>query len=71
MKLEIAEEVFDLLDRRKHFSAMILTCNRDIDEWNSVFSEPVLASAAIDRLFEQAEIVTFTEIAIDLRAKSS
>ena len=28
MKREVAEEVFDLLDRRLHSSAMILTSNR-------------------------------------------
>lgn len=69
MKSEIAEEVFDLLDRRKHSSAMILTSNRDIDEWGAVFSDPVLASAAIDRLFEQANIVTFTGKSYRLKGK--
>lgn len=59
MKREASEEVFDLLDRRKHSSAMILTSNRDVDEWSEMFPEPVLASAAIDRVFEQAEIVLF------------
>ena len=59
MSREIAEEVFDLLDRRKLSSAMILTSNRDVDEWGEVFADPVLANAAIDRLFEQAEIVVF------------
>jgi DNA replication protein DnaC len=59
MAREIAEEVFDLLDRRKLGSAMILTSNRDIREWGEVFADPVLANAAIDRLFEQAEIVVF------------
>jgi DNA replication protein DnaC len=59
MTREIAEEVFDLLDRRKHSSAMILTSNRDVCEWGQVFPEPVLASAAIDRLFDRAEIILF------------
>lgn len=60
MKRDIAEEVFDLLDRRKHSTALVLTSNRDIDEWPSVFPDPVLAGAAIDRLFDNAQIVTFT-----------
>lgn len=59
MKRDVAEEVFDLLDRRKHSTALLLTSNRDIDEWNSVFPDPVLASAAIDRLFENARILAF------------
>jgi DNA replication protein DnaC len=59
MTREVSEEVFDLLDRRKLSSAMVLTSNRDIREWGEVFADPVLANAAIDRMFEQAEIVAF------------
>lgn len=56
---DIAEEVFDLLDRRKQNSAMILTSNRDVEEWPQVFPDPVLANAAIDRMFEQAKSLVF------------
>ena len=59
MPKDVSEEVFDLFDRRKHSSAMILTSNRDVEEWPQVFNEPVLASAAIDRMFEQATICIF------------
>jgi DNA replication protein DnaC len=59
MTRDQAEEVFDLLDRRKHSSAMILTSNRDIAEWNEMFPDPVLANAAIDRIFDRAEVVLF------------
>jgi DNA replication protein DnaC len=56
---DLAEEVFDLLDRRKHTAGLILTSNRDVSEWGQVFPDPVIASAAIDRLFENAEIQLF------------
>ena len=59
MSREIAEEVFDLFDRRKYSSAMLLTSNRDIAEWNEVFPDPVLANATIDRIFDRAVIVPF------------
>lgn len=59
MPRDVSEEVFDLFDRRKHSSAMILTSNRDVEEWPQVFNEPILASAAIDRMFEQAQISIF------------
>lgn len=59
MNRDAAEEVFDLLDRRKYSSAMILTSNRDVEEWNQVFPDPVLANAAIDRIFDRAEVLTF------------
>jgi DNA replication protein DnaC len=59
MKPDVAEEVFDLLDRRRYSSALILTSNRDVEEWGTVFPDPVLAGAAIDRLFDHATTVTF------------
>lgn len=59
MPRDVSEEIFDLFDRRKHNSAMILTSNRDIDEWPQVFPDPILASAAIDRMFENANICIF------------
>jgi DNA replication protein DnaC len=59
MSREIAEEAFDLFDRRKYNSAMILTSNRDLKEWSEVFPDPVLANATIDRIFDRAEIVVF------------
>lgn len=59
MSREIAEEVFDLFDRRKYNSAMILTSNRDLKEWSEVFPDPILANATIDRMFDRAEIVVF------------
>ena len=51
MKRDTAEEVFDLFDRRKFSSAMILTSNRSVAEWGQVFPDPILASATIDRMF--------------------
>ena len=59
MPRDVSEEIFDLFDRRKHNSAMILTSNRDVEEWPQVFSDPILASAAIDRMFENANICIF------------
>jgi DNA replication protein DnaC len=58
MDRDVAEEVFDLLDRRKQASALILTSNRAVEEWADIFPDPVLASATIDRLFDRAEILT-------------
>lgn len=59
MPRDVSEEIFDLFDRRKQNSAMILTSNRDVDEWPQVFPDPILAGAAIDRMFENANICIF------------
>lgn len=69
MKRDVAEEVFDLLDRRRHSTAMILTSNRDVDEWPDVFPEPVLASASLDRLCDRAEKIFFTGESYRLKGK--
>jgi DNA replication protein DnaC len=59
MTREVAEEIFDLLDRRKQTSAMILTSNRDVSEWAEVFPDPVIANATVDRIFDRAKTVLF------------
>jgi DNA replication protein DnaC len=69
MSREVAEELFDLLDRRKHSSAMILTSNRDIDEWPQVFPDPVLANATIDRIFDRADVSIFKGTSYRLKGK--
>jgi DNA replication protein DnaC len=40
---------------------MILTSNRDVSEWPEVFSNPVLSSAALDRIFDRGEIIVLRE----------
>ena len=69
MSREVAEEVFDLLDRRKHSSAMIMTSNRDVDEWPQVFPDPVIANATIDRIFDRADISVFKGTSYRLKGK--
>lgn len=56
---DASEEIFDLLDRRKHSCSMILTSNRAVEEWPEVFPDPVLAAAAIDRMFDRADVMLF------------
>ena len=59
MERDVAEEVFDLLDRRKYSSSLILTSNRAVGEWGQVFPDVVLASSTVDRMFEHAHHVEF------------
>ena len=59
MNRDVAEEVFDLMERRKHNSAMILTSNRDVSEWAEVFHDPIIANATVDRIFDRAKTVLF------------
>jgi len=56
---DVAEEIFDLLDRRRLSSALLLTSNRAVEEWPQVFPDQIVANATIDRIFDRAEIVEF------------
>ena len=56
---EVAEEIFDLMDRRKQNAAMILTSNRDVGEWPQCFPDPVISNITIDRIFDRAETLIF------------
>jgi len=59
MSREVSEEVFDLMDRRRYSSSMILTSNRAVEEWGAVFPDPIVANATIDRIFDRAEVLEF------------
>ncbi len=69
MNRETAEEVFDLMDRHKYSSGLVLTSNRAVEEWGEVFPNSVLANATIDRLFEQAHTVIFQGQSYRLRGR--
>jgi DNA replication protein DnaC len=71
MSRDVSEEIFDLLDRRKHSCALLLTSNRAVEEWPRVFPDPIIANAAIDRLFEKAKIVLFEGPSYRLRGRIS
>lgn len=65
----IAEEVFDLIDRRKQTTSLILTSNRAIEEWAEVFPDAILANATVDRLFEQATIIVMNGKSYRLKSR--
>jgi DNA replication protein DnaC len=71
MSREIAEEVFDLFDRRRYSSAMLLTSNREVEEWGDVFPDAVLSNAIIDRIFDRAETVVFQGQSYRLKGRIS
>jgi DNA replication protein DnaC len=60
MRPPAAEDLYDVIDGRYQKSATILTTNRDVSEWPELFDQPVLASAAIDRLAHGVNQITIT-----------
>jgi len=53
-----AEDLYDLIRERYERRPILLTSNRAPEEWAEVFGNPLLASAALDRLTHHAHIVT-------------
>jgi DNA replication protein DnaC len=47
---EQQEDLYEIICRRYETKAMIITSNRDMSEWAGVFSNALIATAALDRL---------------------
>lgn len=43
-------DLYQLITERYEKSSTIITSNRDVDEWSSIFANPLLGTAAVDRL---------------------
>lgn len=44
------QDLYQLIAERYEKNSMIITSNRDFDEWPSVFANPLIGTAALDRL---------------------
>lgn len=53
-------DLYDLIRGRYERGSTIVTSNRAIDEWYPLFGDPLLASAAMDRLLHHAHVVEMT-----------
>lgn len=53
-------DLYDIIDGRYEQGSIILTSNRAPTEWPDVFLDPLLASAGLDRLGDQAEVLMLT-----------
>jgi DNA replication protein DnaC len=53
-------DLYDVIDSRYEQGSIVLTSNRAPAEWLDVFLDPLLASAGLDRLSDQAEVLMMT-----------
>lgn len=49
---------FHLVSRRYERGSMLITSNRSVGEWGSVFGDPVVATAILDRLLHHSQVIT-------------
>lgn len=54
------EDLYDLINERYERASIMLTSNRAPSEWPDLFGEPLLASAGLDRLADNAHTLVIT-----------
>jgi len=55
-----AEDLYELIRERYERKSLIITSNRAFQEWPDAFGEPLLASAALDRLTHHCQTLVIT-----------
>jgi DNA replication protein DnaC len=54
------EDFYDVINERYERGSLIVTSNRALAEWPDLFQNPLLASAALDRLTHNAHQIVIT-----------
>jgi len=60
---------FQLVSRRYERGSTLITSNRSVAEWGSVFGDPVVATAILDRLLHHSHVITIRGDSYRLREK--
>ena len=60
---------FQLVTRRYEKGAMLLTSNRSVGEWGTVFGDAVVATAILDRLLHHSHVITIRGDSYRLKEK--
>ena len=60
---------FQLVSRRYERGSQLITSNRSVGEWGTVFSDPVVATAILDRLLHHSQVLTIRGDSYRLREK--
>jgi DNA replication protein DnaC len=55
-----SEDLYDVIAARHGVGSILLTSNRAPEEWPQIFSDPLLASAGLDRLADHAETLVIS-----------
>lgn len=66
---DAAHLFFQLVSRRYETGAMLITSNRSVAEWGTVFGDAVVATAILDRLLHHSHVLTIRGDSYRLRAK--
>src|SRR5262249_19615667 len=64
-----AHHFFQLVSRRYERGSMLIPSNRSVGEWGTVFGDPVVATAILDRLLHHSQVITIHGDSYRLREK--
>jgi len=60
---------FQLVSRRYERGSLLVTSHRSVGEWGTVFGDPVVATAILDRLLHHSQVLTIRGDSYRLREK--
>ncbi|KIC77094.1 Insertion sequence IS5376 putative ATP-binding protein, partial [Neochlamydia sp. TUME1] len=66
---DAAHLFFQLVSRRYEKGSMLITSNRSVGEWGTVFGDGVVATAILDRLLHHSQVITIRGESYRLREK--
>jgi DNA replication protein DnaC len=66
---DAAHLFFQLVSRRYEKGSMLITSNRSVGEWGTVFGDSVVATAILDRLLHHSQVITIRGESYRLREK--
>lgn len=66
---DAAHLFFQLVARRYERGSLLVTSNRSVGEWGTVFGDPVVATAILDRLLHHSHVITIRGDSYRLREK--
>jgi DNA replication protein DnaC len=66
---DAAHLFFQLVSRRYERGSLMITSNRSVGDWGTVFGDPVVATAILDRLLHHSHVVTIRGDSYRLREK--
>ncbi|MEA3246550.1 MAG: IS21-like element helper ATPase IstB [Gemmatimonadota bacterium] len=66
---DAAHVLFQLVSRRYERGSILITSNRAVSEWGTVFGDPVVATAILDRLLHHSHVITIRGDSYRLREK--
>jgi len=57
---EEAQDLYEVIRHRYERGSLLVTSNRALEEWPSLFGNPLLSSAAMDRLLHHSHVLVLT-----------